>query len=107
MTLDGESKCEVTGLVRRSSIAFAMLVALISATTAASGQINAHGGWWREDGSRTLSIDADWQSEDADVPDDCRPKAWWFFGETETTREGITEEPPRLRTALVRNIRVF
>ena len=23
------------------------------------------------------------------IPDDCRPKAWWFFGQTETTHEGI------------------
>ena len=92
MTFDGERKCEVTGVLRRSSIAFAMLVAMICATTSASGHINAHGGWCLEDGSRTLSIDTDWQSEDADVPDECRPKAWWFFGETETTREGITAD---------------
>ena len=99
MTFDGESECEVTGRVRRSSIAFAMLVAMICATTSASGHINAHGGWWLEDGSRTLSIDADWQSEDADVPDECRPKAWWLFGETETTREGITADAEAFKRA--------
>ena len=26
------------------------------------------------------------------IPDDCRPKAWWFFGQTETTHEGITAD---------------
>ena len=33
------------------------------------------------------------------VTDDCRPKAWWFFGETETTREGITADAEAFKRA--------
>ena len=31
------------------------------------------------------------------IPDDCRPKAWWFFGQTETTHEGITADAEAMK----------
>lgn len=33
------------------------------------------------------------------VPDECRAKAWWFFGQTETTREGITADAEAFKRA--------
>ena len=31
------------------------------------------------------------------IPDECRPKAWWFFGQTETTHEGITADAEAMK----------
>ena len=31
------------------------------------------------------------------IPDECRPKAWWFFGQTETTHEGITSDAEAMK----------
>ena len=33
------------------------------------------------------------------IPDECRAKAWWFFGQTETTREGITADAEAFKRA--------
>ena len=33
------------------------------------------------------------------VSDECRAKAWWFFGQTETTREGITADAEAFKRA--------
>ena len=31
------------------------------------------------------------------IPDECRPKAWWFFGQTETTHEGIAADAEAMK----------
>lgn len=43
------------------------------------------------------AIAADEAQRAGHIPDDCRPKAWWFFGQTETTHEGITADAEAMK----------
>ena len=39
------------------------------------------------------------EAETLTINDECRTKAWWFFGQTETTHEGITQDAEAMKRA--------